>query len=413
MPLIAIDARLREGQAGGVEQVVIGLAHGLAQLDDGDEEYLFVVLQGHDAWLRPHLGPNARVLEIPAPGGFAPGERFARVADLAATVAKPLLRRMLRVPPSDGTIEKSGAALVHFTSQSGFLTSLPTIYQPHDLQHEHFPQYFRPLYRLGRQVQYARLIRQASRVVVAAKWVKEDLIAHGMGTPERIEVIALAPVLGAYRPPSEAERAAVRRELDLPGPFLLYPAQTWEHKNHLGLLEALARLRRERGIEPTVVCTGTRSPFFFARIEPAMKALRLAAQVRFPGYVPPGVLNALYGACTGVILPTLFEAASFPLWEAFLSGAPAACSAITSLPGQAGDAALLFDPRSSEEMAFAIARLWTDGELRRELGARGKARVAGFTWDRTARHYRALYRRILDIPLTAADQELLAAPPLL
>ena len=50
---VAIDARLQAGLEGGVEQYLIGLAHGLGSLTDGDEEYLFLVYPGHDGWLRP------------------------------------------------------------------------------------------------------------------------------------------------------------------------------------------------------------------------------------------------------------------------------------------------------------------------------------------------------------------------
>jgi len=87
------------------------------------------------------------------------------------------------------------------------------------------------------------------------------------------------------------------------------------------------------------------------------------------------------------------------------SGAPVACSTVTSLPEQAGDAALLFDADRPEEMAGAIARLWTDPALRAQLAARGRERVAHFTWDRTARVFRAHYRRIAGRPLTDEDRE--------
>ncbi len=39
------------------------------------------------------------------------------------------------------------------------------------------------------------------------------------------------------------------------------------------------------------------------------------------------------------------------------------------------------------------------------------SRVAMFTWKRTARIFRAHYRRIADRPLTEQDRALLAAPP--
>jgi len=103
------------------------------------------------------------------------------------------------------------------------------------------------------------------------------------------------------------------------------------------------------------------------------------------------------------VIPTLFEAASFPLWEAFQAGVPAACSNVTSLPEQAGDAALVFDPRDERAIAAAIEQLWTDHELRLVLAIRGRQRVAAFTWERTARTFRALYRQCAGRRLTEDD----------
>jgi len=41
-----------------------------------------------------------------------------------------------------------------------------------------------------------------------------------------------------------------------------------------------------------------------------------------------------------------------------------------------GDAALLFDPESVEEIASSMEQLWTDNELCRRLAEKGKERSA-------------------------------------
>ena len=122
-------------------------------------------------------------------------------------------------------------------------------------------------------------------------------------------------------------------------------------------------------------------------------------------------LKCLYRLARATVIPTKFEAASGPLWDSFIAGTPAACSTVTSLPEQAGDAALLFDPERPYEIAGAIAALWTDTELRTELRRRGAVNVQRFSWNRTARIFRAHYRRIASRPLAEADLELLRAPP--
>jgi glycosyltransferase involved in cell wall biosynthesis len=50
----------------------------------------------------------------------------------------------------------------------------------------------------------------------------------------------------------------------------------------------------------------------------------------------------------------------------------------------AGDAALLVDPSSTEELAGATVRVLTDAPLRERLIAAGRERPAQFTWERTA-----------------------------
>jgi hypothetical protein len=51
--------------------------------------------------------------------------------------------------------------------------------------------------------------------------------------------------------------------------------------------------------------------------------------------------------------------------------------------------------------------------LRDALAAKGRRRVAQFTWDRTARHFRAHYRRVASRPLTDEDVTMLCSDPLL
>ena len=189
-------------------------------------------------------------------------------------------------------------------------------------------------------------------------------------------------------------------------PFALYPAMTWEHKNHYRLLEALATLRDREGLELQVVCTGYKTDFW-PHIERRLNELGLGEQARFPGLVARDDLSALYRAAMFVFIPTLFEAASAPLFEAWQHGAPAACSSVTSLPEQAAGAALLFDPLSVEEIAGALARMATDDDLRDELRRRGARRLEDFSLERTAMAYRAVYRRVAGRALDEEDRRLL------
>jgi len=409
---ICVDARIADGEHGGIQQFILGLAHGLSSLPEGGEEYVFLSLAGRDGWLAPHVGGRCRLVHV---------ESLSRTARARSLVRRlPGLSRLWRaarggavpapVASSDGTVERLGADVMHFTYQRAFLTRVPFVYHPHDLQHVHCPGYFTPLVRSERERDYRLFCEAAAAVAVASSWVKEDVVRQYQLPPEKVVVIPFAPPNANYAALPPDEEAAFVRARGLPERFVLYSAQTWPHKNHVGLLEALALLRA-RGLAVPAVFTGQQNEFF-STIRMRVAELGLEDQVRFLGFVTPSEMQTLYRRATAVVVPSLFEAGSFPLWEAMLAGVPAACSNVTSLPRQAGDGALLFDPRDPSAIAGAVERLWRDDALRAELARRGRENVARFSWPETARRFRALYRRVAG-RAAAADEALLRAEPLL
>lgn len=410
---VVIDARLRDGESGGVQQTLVGLAHGLSQLE-GEEEYLFLAMQQSCEWLRPHVHGPCSILPGPAwTDANAPlvrrlTRRLASSDWLRRRVERGALGRFVRVevPRSDGTIERAGADVMHFALQAGFWTSTPSIYVPHDLQHAHHPEYFSPFELRWRAAHYGPLARQASAVVALSRWGRRDLVEHLHLPPEKIPVIGWAPAIDVARESEAVQATTERQRFELPDDFILYPAQTWRHKNHLRLLEALAVLRDRHGLTVHAVFTG-RLNDFYPVIRRRVRALRLEAQTTFLGFVPDQILPSLYRAARVLAFPSEFEGFGMPLLEAFRAGLPAACSNAASLPELAGDAALIFEPGVVDSIAEAIHRLWTDGGLRERMADRGRQRVANSSWLEVARRYRALYRTLAGRLPSGEDAELL------
>jgi glycosyltransferase involved in cell wall biosynthesis len=77
------------------------------------------------------------------------------------------------------------------------------------------------------------------------------------------------------------------------------------------------------------------------------------------------------------------------------SGTPVIAANAASIPELAGDGAILLDPDDTRGWANAVIRVATDETLRRELGARGRARASLFTWQRTARATMDAYQSCL------------------
>jgi len=415
---IAIDAQIPvNGVVGGVEQGLIALVKALGQLE-GPEHYLLVCPPEHPHWLKDYMGPNQQIIIGPSynarrlvKGVF--GKAWPKVWEVGQQIWMQVARRVVphRMPPgwicdSNGFFESLGVSVVHVFIQKYVRTSLPTIFNPHDLQHEHFPQFFSPQVLSRRKYVYREACKAAAAIVAGSRYTKEDVINYYQIPPEKAWVIPAGPAIAAYEPVTDTVCREVAQKYNLVEPFIFYPAVTWEHKNHLRLLEAIYLLR-EAGVKVNLICTGVKYEPTWSRIHRFIREHQLIGQVRFLGYVSNEELQALYRLCQFVIAPSLFEQASGPMIEAWNEDVPVATSNVTSLPDQAGNAALLFDPFSVEAISDAIRRISTDAELRADLRERGRRRLQDFSWERTAKAYRALYRYVAHWPMTDEDRHLL------
>jgi len=406
---IALNAQLKpDAPAGGVRRVVGGLIRALGSLTDGPEEYVIVTSDRGAEWIQPLLGPN-QTLAVAPDSEIHLGRRTALLRSLRSVVREPsrslrlamLVAKSIRdrhsVPISAGFYESLRCDVVHFPYQQFIRTALPSVYNPHDLQHRYFPENFDASARAWRDATFKVGFREAHTIVVSSQWVRRDIVRNYAVDPAKITVIPWGVGTEYEQVPSNFHLEDVKRRYGLPAVFMFYPAVAWPHKNHCRLIEAVAQLRDRDGLRVNLVCTGA-SGAALGDIHAAISQRAIGDQVWVLGTVPPEDMRPLFRLAQFAIIPTLFEASSGPVREAWFDECAVACSAVTSLPEQVGDAGLLFDPYSIDDMAEAIRRLSTDPSLRESLVQRGTAKVEDQGWEQVARAYRLVYRRAAGFP---------------
>jgi glycosyltransferase involved in cell wall biosynthesis len=414
---VAVHAQLLPGRAGGVETNLLSLLAALDGLGSGRQ---IVIGPGDDArWLQRHLGPRQTLVQW-QPIGAGPSLNRRRpvirsIWSMGKALAGGARRRLsimlggrgrtVRRRPADlaATLVEMGVELVHFPYQRYFGTTLPTIFEPWDLQHLHYPEFFTDDELERREWIYPDGCQRAALVVAATAWSKRDFVRR-LGVPaDKIAVIPRGPAPDRPRV-SDARAAAILERLGVSDAFAVYPAKTWAHKNHVRLFEALAVLRDRDGVSVPVVCTGGRVAHYWPQVEQAIERLSLHRTVMFTGHVDGETMTALYRRARFMVFPSLFEGLGIPVLEAMQEGLPLVISRATCLPEIAGDAALYFDPTSVESIVETIRRAWSDSSLLEDCRARGGLRAKGFSWATAAKQFDISYRHVAGRPLGAEEQ---------
>jgi glycosyltransferase involved in cell wall biosynthesis len=402
---IAVDCRIENSQQ-GVGTAVIALAKALSESKVADQEYTFIVREDMQSWLAPYIYGPCRLVRIPV-SKFSTVKAALRWIAPLRFIWQKLRGRMAQISVSGGYVEAQQFDVVHFPTQAAYLTELPSIYQPWDLQHLHYPEFFSKAEIAQRERLYRAFCDRASFVCVQTQWTKQDFMECYGIAEEKIAVISWGSVFNAYQPPSTEATQATAEKYGLPKRFFFYPAVTWPHKNHKIILHALHLLRTQDGSLPHIYFTGSQTGYR-TTLEKLAQDLGVREQVHFLGFLAPEELQSVFRSATAMIFASKFEGFGLPILEAFQARLPVLASSATTLPEVARDGALYFDPDSPLELAGLMRMMLDDPDARQDLIRKGTQVLSQYCMSETAAKFQHLYQRTAE--LTLREHQLSEAP---
>jgi glycosyltransferase involved in cell wall biosynthesis len=329
-----------------------------------------------------------------------------------------LVRRTLLQKVVNRVIRHSDAALALWRSTNGLLPSayraiyrrgvdlmicpaqdalsyevkLPTVSTIHDLMHRYesdFPEACCRRTARYRDWHYRRMCRFARVVVVDSKLGGAQVVeSYGDALKAKVLPLSFLPAPYVLQHDRTQDFSSIRTKYGLPESYVFYPAQFWEHKNHHRLVAAI-KLLKDKGIVVNAVFVGA-AKNNYERVCKMVEDSGLREQVKMLGYVPDDDIVGLYKNARALVMPTFFGPTNIPPLEAFYLGVPVACSGIYAMPEQLGNAALLFDPKSVEDIAEKVDTLWTDARVRKELIERGYDLAKNMTIENHARRWQEI-----------------------
>lgn len=298
-----------------------------------------------------------------------------------------------------------------YTSLTPIYIGSPYIITVHDLQHKYYPRFFGLRERLDRNFVYKNAAKNALFVVCESRFVKKDIIRFLNIAPEKIRVIPSPPPSHLIKLDLQnGDLEKVKIKYGLENKFLFYPAHFWYHKNHINLIRAVDLIKKRHGKNVPLVFVGLKKNNF-ENAQKVIKQLGLEEQVKYLGYIPDEELPYLYKLAEALIMPSLFESLSLPIWEAFSLGVPVISSNVCALGEQVNDAGLLFDPNDPEDMAKRIYSVMFDDSLRKKLIQKGYEVVKNTTLENYAKQWETVIAEALEKSLVFEKGGWLNAPP--
>jgi glycosyltransferase involved in cell wall biosynthesis len=181
--------------------------------------------------------------------------------------------------------------------------------------------------------------------------------------------------------------------LNSPRPYFLYVGGFDSRKQVPKMINAFALAARH--IDEALVIGGNLKPAMRLIIEELIQQRGLNDRILLPGFVEQSWLPALYRQATAHLMFSRYEGFGMTITEAFACGCPVVALRASCIPEIAGDAALLVENNTLEEMAEAMQRIATEVNLQTDLRQKGLERARHFTWERCAAQTIEVYRHLL------------------
>jgi len=283
-------------------------------------------------------------------------------------------------------LKKIGADI--FLSPDGYLSlssKIKTLTVIHDLNFEHYPESLPWLIRKYYKYFFPRFARRADRIATVSEFSKNDIISKYKIAAEKIDVV-YDGVHKVFSPLPEDKKSLVKTKFTSGNDYFVFVGALHPRKNICRLLISFNKFKEtisEKNSNTKLVIVGE-AMFMTLAMENTFNKLKYKNDVIFVGRLSPEELHLAMGAAIALVFVPYFEGFGMPILEAMNCDTPVITSNVTSMPEVSGDAALLVDPFSVDEISNAMSKIITNQHLRMDLIEKGRRRRLDFSWEKTA-----------------------------
>ncbi len=252
----------------------------------------------------------------------------------------------------------------HSSDWAQFKSNAFNVTTVHDLAPILLPKQTHPKIVSTHKRRISKVIKEADRIIVPSISTKNDLAKLGV-QENRIRVIHEALSLD-FSSITNEDIQRVKHKFNLNGNYSLSIGSV-KRKNLKNIIQAFEKAGGDSNLKQHVIVgSGDEDN---------------RRGVRFTGRVTDRDLMSLYKGADVLVYASLYEGFGLPILEAFAAGIPVVTSNISSMPEIAGDAGVLVDPMSVEDITNGINKAIKN---KKDLVRKGKIQLKKFSWEKAA-----------------------------
>jgi len=376
---------------GGIKSYTFGLLDGFVKTGIDHKFQLYVTKRNVHLFEKYRSLNNFDIIEVPD-SGFKKALRIGAFASLSENFYKfacdILYSENCRIMD-----EASDLIYTPTTFLFPYKTRKRTLISMHDLQQFHYPQFFSKPELFNRKIHYGLTAKLADYIQASSQFIKDDILFHYKNINEK-QVVVISEGVNIEMFSKDKETSYLCSKYNIPDNFILFPAQTWHHKNHITLLKSLYMIKNKYNLEIPLVLTG----------KPAAASHNISNYIKENGLdfvynlglIPVEDLSALYKKAKFLVNPSLFESSSLPILEAAASGTPVIASDIPPNIEMGKNLKLnLFKALNYTELAELIFSVWKDQTLIKEQSKFNSEHISIYSWDNVATQYLSFMKSVI------------------
>ena len=294
-----------------------------------------------------------------------------------------------------------GGVDVFFMPNLNFVALSPKvklILTVHDLSFEYYPETFSWKRRLWHIfINPQKIIRRADKVLAVSDSTRNDLIGFYKINPAKVETVynGVGEVFGRIDR-NDPRLLKIKEKYALPFNFILFLGTFEPRKNIGGIVKAYERMRQEGGnqLEKYKLVIAGSEGWKSAKLKREIRKSSLAKDIYQIKFIDEEDKVFVYNLAALFVYPSFFEGFGLPPLEAIKCGVPVIVSDNSSMVETVGEAGILTDAFSADEIALAMKEFLIDKDLKKEFYPAGIRQAQKFTWTKAAKKFLEIVKKI-------------------